>query len=270
MLDEKKWNRGVSMLRGLEQNLPSSIDEGRVNDYHGIVAILEEASGEDLSHFKISPERIKPRVVSVTPGSRYGGPGRVQYSDKIYCNSEYFRSQLAGLVAYLPSLQGGSAEVNPYESLTDLELEDLLINRRISGKRIRKNDRDALDRARAVGVLLKFDRPQPVATSTVIHAHNSNVNYGSPGATITQTIDYKSDDFRNLIGQLKELSPSVSDAIRPQMITYVDTVELQVNSPHPNSTIIQESLRSIRFILETAAGTLAASGILAAIARYIR
>ncbi len=275
MRDEKKWRLGVSMIRGLEQHVPASIDEACVEHYHSIVSTLEQASGEDLSHFRIPPNRLRPRVVGASRGSFRGGPGHVNYSKDKYCDDDYFRSQLIGLLSYLPSLERGSAEANSYESLTDFELEDLLINLRIPGRRIVKGSGRVFDREHAVAALLKHDRPEPVAgNTTVIHAYDSNVINDSPGASITQNIDYKSEDFRALVGRLKELSLSLSESIRPQMTAYTDTVELQINSPHPNNTIIQESLRSIRFILETAVGTVAGSlattGILALLAHYIR
>ena len=172
MKDEKRWNLGLSKLHGFEENLPASIDEECVNHYHAIVAILEEASGEDLSQFKISPDRVKPRIVSVTPGSHYGGPSRVQYSDRRYCDGDHFKSQLAGLLKYLPLLQRGAASgTSRYHSLSDNELMGKLFVRRIPPKLVieRGEERYIYDRKHAIDALSRADE---------------NVGAGTPPSTV--------------------------------------------------------------------------------------
>ena len=161
--DTKKWHIGVSRLNGLIENLPSSFDEDDVEHYHGIISALEEASGEDLSVFRIPANKLERRITSVTRGSYTGGPGSVTYSHKRYCNGSYFRSQLHALSDYVSTLGGESrqANENPFESLSDHQLENLMVGRGIKPKRVsdRGDDRWVYDRAHAIAQLLRSDQP---------------------------------------------------------------------------------------------------------------
>ena len=49
----------------------------------------------------------------------------------------------------------------------------------------------------------------------------------------------------------------------------IATIETQLSSPRPKVEIIKESLRSIRNIAEGAVGSLAASGIVAGVAKLL-
>src|SRR5207244_3757212 len=104
--DAKKWNLGISMLSSFMQYQRGPFDEEQVEQFHKIVTILEEASDEDLSHFKIAPDRLKPTIVSSQMANVSGRPGRVTYSDKKYCDAGYFRYQVNGHATYLPSIRG--------------------------------------------------------------------------------------------------------------------------------------------------------------------
>jgi hypothetical protein len=55
-----------------------------------------------------------------------------------------------------------------------------------------------------------------------------------------------------------ELKGGIAEELKSEL----DTLEAQSNSPKPKKNIIQESLRSLRTILEGAAGRLAAEGLL--------
>ena len=269
------------MFAGFKANLPQSVHEDHVQRYHEIVAILEQASGHDLSHFKIAADNLKPKITRVAMGGYGGGPGHVTYSDKRYCDSDYFRAQVDSLANYLRSIQNDAegdsraSDTNPYESLSDDQLQEMLINRRLKPKRVidRRGERDVYDRAYAIALLLKDDGKEtlPAPTySTVFNMHDSNVIHSSPGASITQNIDFNSDEFKQLIEAVKQLASSqqLSEHNRAQIAIDIGTVELQVNSVHPNPTIIQACMQSVRTILENAAGALAASGVLAAIRHY--
>ena len=63
----------MSRFNGYYANIPPFLKTEHVKDYHSHVAAFEEASGEDLSHFKIPPDRLKPKVISVRPGWRLRG-----------------------------------------------------------------------------------------------------------------------------------------------------------------------------------------------------
>ena len=281
MQDAQKWHLAYSMFAGFKANLPEPVNEDHVQRYNEIVAIVEQVSGHDLSHFKIAADKLKPKITSVRRGGYGGGPGHVNYSNKRYCDSDYFRAQVDGLANYLRFIQNdaeGSSQVNdtnPYESLPDYQLEEMLLNRRLKPKRVidGRGDRYVYDRAHAIAALLKEDsKDAPLAPtySTVFNVRDSNVIHSSPGASITEHIDFSSGEFRRLIEAVKELASSqhLSEPNRSQIATDIGTVELQVNSPRPNPTIIRACMQSIRTVLENAVGALAASGILAEIRHY--
>jgi hypothetical protein len=278
--DAKKWNLGLSLLTAFMQHLPASVDGGHVEQFHGIVKILEEASGEDFSLFKIATEKLAPVVTRARGGGYGGGPGSVTYSKKKYCDSKYFSSVVHSLSNYLRTMRvnPSAKAAYPYESLTDDQLMEMLVNRKIKPKRVPGgNPEYVYDRSYAIAVLLNHDNPPAPAVpthSTVINMSmdRSNLNILSPGASITQTSDFKSDDFRKLIESVKEFSSTqeLSQESSEQINIDIGTVEVQISSSRPNLSIIKECLASMKNILENAAGAMLASGILLQIQRYLQ
>jgi len=73
------------------------------------------------------------------------------------------------------------------------------------------------------------------------------------------------------VSQLREVIKSLKDSldklgiegeIKAELVSEIRTLESQADSPKPKTSIIRESLASVRKILEGAAGTLVASGLL--------
>jgi hypothetical protein len=128
IVDDKKWNIGLARLAGFMQHLSSSIDKEGVDQFHSIVATLEEASGESLSDFKIPAETLAHRVTSVRPGGYGGGQGSVTYSQKKFCDSSYFRAQVHGLSNYVqilcskssPKAKAANTSVPPQPLVTNV------------------------------------------------------------------------------------------------------------------------------------------------------
>jgi hypothetical protein len=75
-----------------------------VAQFHEIVDALEEASGENLSSFRIPDSEMKRKVISIRPGRAPRGPRRWM-SEERYCDVEFMRRQLEGIVSYLANLQ---------------------------------------------------------------------------------------------------------------------------------------------------------------------
>ena len=121
--------------------------------------------------------------------------------------------------------------------------------------------------------LLRDDKPKaPSPThSTIINMHDSNLNYHSPRASITQTTDFKSADFRAFIADLKHSlsAQNLSSQDREQVNIDIGTIEVHMNSSRPNPTIISECLNSLKTILENAAGGIIASGVFLQLQRYL-
>jgi len=115
MPDRKKFAMAYAQLDALRRNIPSFLDESRVKDYHSIVDALQDSSGDDLSNFRIQPQEMKPKVISVRRGSYGGGPGHVTYSDKKYCDQGVFARQVEALWLYVQSVK---AEIESSAQLT--------------------------------------------------------------------------------------------------------------------------------------------------------
>jgi hypothetical protein len=272
MDDSTKWNLGVAKLSGFRAHVRPPYREEEVGDFHGIVTLLEEATGADLSHFKIPAEKMQREVIGAQRGSYSGRPGRVFYGSKKSVDSGFFRAQLDGLASYLPTLEGvkGSARPNRYESLTDNQLKELLFDQNL--KPNPGAERGLFDRAHAIAELLKSDQPlqaQP-SVSNINNFYSSNVVQGSPGATITQSIGLGNEELVKIIAQLKDFSAarSLPEEDRAQIATDIQTLEVQANSKRPNKSIIKEALVSARTILEIAAGDAIAAGAIFAIQHY--
>lgn len=108
MNNVRKWKLARAHLNAFSNNLPTRIDASVVAQFHKIVDALGEASGEDLSSFRIPDSEMKRRVISVGPlRARPGRPpsGGKRMSEKRYCDVNFMRRQIEGIVCYFASLQ---------------------------------------------------------------------------------------------------------------------------------------------------------------------
>jgi len=266
MLDPQKWKIALARFTGYHANVPSFIKTDDVDDYHAIVGALEEASGEDLSNFKIPSEKLKQRVVGIRPASYRGGRGNVQYSPDKYCDSTFFQGQIDALKHYLPSIQTTVRPKTQYDGLLDWQLDELMVNRRIKPpKPIDSSHPKHPDREYIIAALIKSDAAQAAQPSTVLNIYDSNVNYGSPGAAITQNVaGFTREEFSNLIGGLRELLNDVEldHAAKEEINVSIGTIELQLSASRPNRSILKESLKSLSNVLQNTATSLLTSTLL--------
>ena len=267
MLDPQKWKIAIARFNGYCKNVPTWIKTENVDDYHQILNALAEASGEDLSQFKIPDEKLRPRVTSVRPGGYGGGPGSVTYSHDKYCDPTFFRGQIDSLKHYLPTIQTSTRPKTKYDDLHDWQLEELMIQRRIKPQAVIENGRQVYraDREYLIAALVKQDNPPPRTPSTVVNVYDSNVNYESPGATITANVgDFSKEEFASVIDGLRKLlaEAPLEQPSQDEININIGTIELQLSSARPNASILKESLKSIKTILENTAGSLLASAML--------
>jgi hypothetical protein len=116
------------------------------------------------------------------------------------------------------------------------------------------------------------EKEQEKASTTTYHITN-NIGYMTNSQlqqhTINsnQTMEVKGFDY----GQIKQFISEVkrnlekldiNDDAKEELVTDIQTVELQLNSSKPKDKIIKEGLASIRNILEGIGGSLIASGLL--------
>lgn len=266
MIDPQKWKLALARFNGYYANIPSFIKTEHVADYHAIVAALEEASAEDLSHFKIPSDKLKPKLVSVRPASYGGHPGSSQYSKDNYCDSTFFKGQIDGLKHYLATMQTDTRKRSKYDDLSDYDLEDLMITRRIKPELVVEDGRPVYkaNREYIIAALMKQDTPSSRVHSTTYNVYDSTFIHSSPGASITENIGLQKEEFANLVDGIRQLLQSVpyDQPIKEQIRIDIGTIELQINSSRPNSSIVRESLRSLKGILENTAGSMLASGLL--------
>lgn len=269
MLDHQKWKIAVARFTGYCANLPPFPKTEDVDDYHAIVAALEQASGQDLSNFKIPAEKLKPKIISVRPAPYRGGRGGATYSQDNYCDSNFFQSQIAALKHFLPSMEADGPKTQ-YDDLHDWQLEELMVQRGIKPQRVIENGRQVYkaDRNYIIAALVKQDSPAPPQHSTTINMYDSNLNYASPGASITSNVGgFTKEEFRNLIDGLRQLlrDEKLDEAAKNEINVNIGTIELQLNSAQPNAPILKESLKSVKTILQNAATSLITSGVLATV-----
>ena len=94
---------------------------------------------------------------------------------------------------------------------------------------------------------------------------HSQIQQGTEG--LTQTLDITNVDLNQVETFLQALKQSLNElglqeGQKAQLDADIQTIEPQLSAPEPKDSIIKESLRSIRNILEGVAGSTIASGLL--------
>jgi hypothetical protein len=267
--DSQKLKIAIARFNGFCANLPSWPKEEDVNDYHALVTALEEASGAELAAFKIPSDKLKPKLQSVRPGAYGGGRGSATYSREKYCDSSFFEGQIHALKHYLPNIEPSGSPRTKYDHLHDWQLQELMMERGIKPPRTMETGATIYkqpDRHWIIAALLRQDNQATLKPShaTTFNVYDSNFNYQSPGANITSNARaFSMEEFANVILGLRELlkDPSVDADAKNEISINIGTIELQLNSAQPNASILRESLKSVKAILENAAGSVIATAL---------
>lgn len=119
------------------------------------------------------------------------------------------------------------------------------------------------------------DKPTEHFPVNIIHIEqmsHSQIQQGTAGSTQFGT--FTSLDLAavaEFVAGLKETLPQLGLADNDEAVARSDvaTIEAQLSSPRPKVEIVKESLRSIRNIAEGAVGSMAASGIITAVAKLL-
>jgi len=123
--------------------------------------------------------------------------------------------------------------------------------------------------------LSRPDKPTEHFPVNIIHIEqmsHSQIQQGTVGSTQSGT--FTSLDLAavaEFVGGLKTMLPQLGLTRDDEAVAQSDiaTIDTQLSSPRPNEGIIRESLRSIRNIAEGTVGSMAASGIIAGIAKLL-
>src|SRR5260370_5701949 len=116
--------------------------------------------------------------------------------------------------------------------------------------------------------------PSAPASTTNIHIEhmeNSAFMQGSPGASISQMFEIKSEEFTNFVANLRELvaGANLSEPQRSEADADFSTIDAQMKSPSPKTGIIRASLESVKAILENATGSFIGNGAYATLVYYL-
>lgn len=116
--------------------------------------------------------------------------------------------------------------------------------------------------------------PSVVNIINVEQMNNSQIQQGSDrsGQTFNQN---SSMDFKGLELFLEQMKKDIEKLNLPEYsykeaMAKINTVASQVSSPKPKNTIIQECLKTLRIILEGAAGSIVATGLLNQLDKFIK
>jgi len=258
MQDEKAWRIAISQFNALRSNIPSSVSEDVVSEYHNILETLQSASGEDLSSFRVPQDQIEPRVASFRMGSRRG-PGGSTYTRQKYCDTDFFTRKVTALSSYLSTLENSSQttgdKVVDYWKLTNIQLEELATKYNIGGYAYQNG---GIDRTVIIRELLRRDRALEL-TRPSIADHSIHVGGNMTGSVIQHgtnrshaTVNFNAGEVHETVEQIKAALDDLplSTEARAELESDIQTIEPQLSSSRPKLAIVSECLRSMRTILE--------------------
>lgn len=228
------------------------------NPYHGWQPLYfgDADLGENLSKRKIS--QAVGELVAIVNGDRSGGL-HVPFS-------QHIKNKLMSLmdVPMEPTLLAGDSQIH---KILDA-VRNVVLNWSLD-----------LESKGIIGDDMSFSKEEKNAASQITYQitnnignmQNSLLQQHSAGATQTQNITQSTTDLSELIQNIKAAMSGLTLArdVEAELKAEIFTLEHQIASPKPKKVIINESLRSIRSVLEGIAGSVIATGLLAQIASLI-
>lgn len=136
-----------------------------------------------------------------------------------------------------------------------------------------------LEQKGIVGEGLSFSKEERQAASQVTYQitnnigsmENSQIQQNSPAGKQKISLKTSSEEILKFVQQLKNeiLSLELSPRELSELQADICTIETQSNSPKPKNVILKESLKSVRTILEGAAGSTTATMLLSELAKLL-
>jgi hypothetical protein len=126
-----------------------------------------------------------------------------------------------------------------------------------------------VDRERIIEQLIKRDKALRAGTETpssnvvnVGNMYSSSIQQGTRESIVKIAFSTNDPHMGEVLAGLKTICERLDpkEPARQQVLADVGTIEAQLTSPHPKSSVITECLRSAKTILEGAAGSLLAAG----------
>lgn len=101
-MDKTAFLKAKARLEAFKQNLPRSIKEKYVVEYHQILDQIQAQTGERFDDFRIPETELSVRPTGGSRSGRYGtGPMIWNYSKERYCDHEFFAIKLEGALAFI-------------------------------------------------------------------------------------------------------------------------------------------------------------------------
>jgi flagellar hook-basal body complex protein FliE len=101
-------------------------------------------------------------------------------------------------------------------------------------------------------------------TNNIGSMHNSQLQQDSAGSTQSLNVAESAGDLKKFVQELKNAIDSLKlqQEHSQELQEAIATLEIQINSSKPKNVIINESLHTVRNILEGTAGSIVASGLI--------
>jgi len=275
MYDKPKWDSAWALFQAYAKDIPLHFEEEHIKQYQAHLLELAGASGLFLNEFRIPPEEIKQREPQRGPLHFVS----TRSTSGAYCDRDYALAKIEALRHYLMAWEIENRKGQPlsdnkdYWSMSDNDIEYLGLKYHIP---IVKGG--YLDRAGIIEALVKRDNAlkssntQPGNSIHIGQMVGSAIQQASSGAVMHHNFQQNDKDLLRLLGQITDIQKTadLSPISKSQLTADVGTIESQLTSPHPNSSVITELLRSIKSIFESsAAGSLIAPHVMRAISKYI-
>lgn len=105
MSTTSEFRKANALLQSFHRNLPETdIEEHFVDDYHGILRVLEQQTGDSFGEFFVPTGRMDRQVSSYVSPNRFNQfKGTTRYTDSRYCDRDYFLMRLEAAIMFLDS-----------------------------------------------------------------------------------------------------------------------------------------------------------------------
>ena len=266
MVDPKTFKMAAFRLEALRRGIPDEITEDHVIEYHRLLRELQDASGEDLSVFRIRDDEVQRRIVrSLITVLGAPAPPPV-YTQKKHCDRNLFSRQVEALWCCVQHLQSDPNAPPPhpkdYWNMSDAELEQLA---KKYGMGEFGHQNWAKSRQTIISQLVMRDQSlepkTPTSTHTITVGGNMNgsvIQQGSPHAQAN--VQFNVSEIRETIEKIKEVLPGlpISNEAKEELQTDIQTIEPQLLSARPKVGIVKACLASMKSILQEATAHTAA------------
>jgi hypothetical protein len=89
MSQEQQWRLASTRVAVLAKNIPETVTENVVGDFHRILDLFTSATGEDTAMFRIPDSDLRPEAIFAVV-SGFGGPGTTVFSPDRRCDRNLF------------------------------------------------------------------------------------------------------------------------------------------------------------------------------------